>query len=154
MSSAKFQFSKEGFAPNAQGHLIFLGLPDSGPNCGGDTCAFMDVNDICSQIHCNVPCSPSLYFTKAGPMTVAMTWIPISERVPINCEEQMMGLNYTEVEVLICDSAGHVESTTFQAGRTTQFWADWSGESSIAKKDIIGWMPLPPAMSQSIPVRK
>lgn len=76
MSSEKFRHSIEGFAPNAQGDLIFLGHTDKGEPCGDMTCAFMDVSDMCSQTDCNMHCAPQLFYTKASNQTVAATWTP------------------------------------------------------------------------------
>lgn len=153
MSSEKWNPSEDSFSPNAQGDLIFLGHLDNFPSCGGDTCAFMNFNDTCKQIHCNVPCAPSVFFKQAGPLTVAVTWIPVGERLPINAADEM-ACKYQEVDVIATYSDGTVHPATFKAGCTVEFWTGWNHNNSVCGAEVVGWMPLPPAMPQPIPLRK
>ena len=154
MSSEKFRHSIEGFAPNAQGDLTFLGHTDKGEPCGDMTCAFMDVSDMCPQAHCNMHCAPQLFYTKASNQTVAATWTSVAVRLPINSAEEMAGKHYTAVSVIATYSDGSVHPATFRAGCTINFWTVWEHNIAVCHNVVVvGWMPMPPAMSRAIPVR-
>lgn len=135
------------FKPNSHGDLIFLGCLDSQPVCGGGTCAFMDSDDICHQVSCSDHSAPPAFFAQATDDTVAMTWIPVFERLPIVSADEMATC-YQEVVVIATYSDGTVHPATFKAGCTIEFWTAWEHNIHVCEGvEVVGWMPLPPAMS-------
>jgi hypothetical protein len=65
-----------------------------------------------------------------------MEWISVEDRLPINCDKDLDGKNYTDMEVIVCLD-GVVCVDHFMAGNTVGFWC------RFFQHNVTHWMPLP-----------